>query len=144
MAGEPRVGSLDGLNPKTAMSQNSRVTRLRREKCLRLSPLWDVEAVENIYRRSFDRGQITRGESRASDLIISVRSTPQPRPTLRVLRGRIIMRLCEHWRIRVVPHAESQISPVVVYCASVSPNLLSVSANVRRTAPSVSDNVRRK
>jgi hypothetical protein len=35
-------------------------------------------------------------------------------------------------------------APAVVYCASVSPNLRCVSANVRQTAASVSDNVRRK
>ena len=35
-------------------------------------------------------------------------------------------------------------APPVGYCASVSPNLRCVSANVRQTAASVSDNVRRK
>ena len=35
-------------------------------------------------------------------------------------------------------------APAVIYCASVSPNLRCVSANVRRTPASVSDNLRRK
>jgi hypothetical protein len=35
-------------------------------------------------------------------------------------------------------------APTIVYCASVSPNVRCVSANVRRTAASVSNNLRRK
>jgi hypothetical protein len=35
-------------------------------------------------------------------------------------------------------------APVAIYCASVSPNLRCVSANVRHRLRSVSDNVRRK
>jgi hypothetical protein len=40
--------------------------------------------------------------------------------------------------------SESHHAPAIAYCASVSPNLRCVSANVRQTAASVSGNVRRK
>jgi hypothetical protein len=45
---------------------------------------------------------------------------------------------CASW-VEIGGHA-----PAIVYCASVSPNLRCVSANVRRMPGSVSDNVRRK